>query len=299
MGGAASMNSITQSSHGFPNDYEVVYTIQGALCSYLFEIKRKLILLGYGTLFDELHFRSFRKGKNNKVLFKIGAPKFVQQLNLHQLVKYGAVAYATAAILVIPSGICSQPYRLFNYELPVIATASVLSDSAMESEATPKADLEQAAAQEIEDGQSEDSESDLPFHSHIMQAAQTYQVDAALIQAIIMAESNYNPKAVSHRGAQGLMQLMPTTAKSLGVQDSFDPALNIDGGVRYFKRLLDRFDGNIKFALAAYNAGSRYVQKYGGVPPFRATRIYIKKVLNYHRIFQGQTAATENGLTTS
>jgi soluble lytic murein transglycosylase-like protein len=81
--------------------------------------------------------------------------------------------------------------------------------------------------------------------------------------------------------------------------DSFDPALNIDGGVRYFKRLLDRFDGNIRLALAAYNAGSRYVHKYGGVPPFRATRIYIKKVLNYHRLFQGQTASTENGLKTS
>ena len=132
-----------------------------------------------------------------------------------------------------------------------------------------------------------------------MQAAQTYQVDAALIRAIIVAESNYNPKAVSHRGAQGLMQLMPTTARWLGVVDSFDPALNIDGGVRYFKRLLDRFDGNIQLALAAYNAGSRYVRKYGGVPPFRATRNYIKKVLNYHRLFQEQAATAADGLTTS
>jgi len=175
----------------------------------------------------------------------------------------------------------------------------MIPDTAVASESTDRSDCEQTAAQEIDDPQVEDSESDLPFYNHIMQAARTYQVDAALIQAIIMAESNNNPKAVSHRGAQGLMQLMPTTAKWLGVVDSFDPALNIDGGVRYFKRLLVRFDGNIRLALAAYNAGSRYVYKYGGVPPFRATRSYIKKVLNYHRLFQGQTAATENGLTTS
>jgi soluble lytic murein transglycosylase-like protein len=138
----------------------------------------------------------------------------------------------------------------------------------------------------------------LPFEEFIMQAAQTYQVDPTLIRAIIMAESSYNPRAVSHRGAQGLMQLMPTTAKWLGIRDSFDPAMNIDGGVRYFRRLLDRFDGDVKLALAAYNAGSRYVRKYGGVPPFRATRIYIKKVLHYHHLLQEQMAAGGgNGLT--
>jgi len=120
-----------------------------------------------------------------------------------------------------------------------------------------------------------------------------------LIQAIIKAESNNNPKAVSHRGAEGLMQLMPTTAKSLGVSDTFDPALNIDGGVRYFKKLLDRFDGDVRLALAAYNAGSRYVRKYGGVPPFRATRAYIKKVLHYHRQLQEARLTNDSGLTTS
>jgi len=114
-----------------------------------------------------------------------------------------------------------------------------------------------------------------------------------------MAESGYNPRAVSQRGAQGLMQLMPTTAKWLGVNDAFDPALNIDGGVRYFKRLLDRFHGDIKLALAAYNAGSRYVRKYGGIPPFRATRIYIKKVLKYHQKFQKEMASSHTNLTMS
>jgi hypothetical protein len=299
MGGETSMNSISQSSHGIPNKYEVIYTVRGGLCNYLFEIKAKFFLSTFGTLLDELYFRLWGKVKNNIVQFKQGAPKFIQQLNLQQLVKYGAVAYVVAALLVIPTGIGSRPYRPFNYELPIIAMDSEPLEIVVESEPIEIDDSERTAAKDMNDSQDDDSEADLPFHSHIMHAAQTYQVDAALIQAIIMAESNYNPKAVSHRGAQGLMQLMPTTAKWLGVQDSFDPALNIDGGVRYFKRLLDRFDGNIKFALAAYNAGSRYVHKYGGVPPFRATRIYIKKVLNYHRIFQGQTAAAETGLIAS
>ena len=105
-----------------------------------------------------------------------------------------------------------------------------------------------------------------------------------------MAESSNNPRAVSHRGAQGLMQLMPTTARSLGVVDAFDPALNIDGGVRYLKQLIDRFEGDIELALAAYNAGSRYVRRYGGVPPFRATKTYIKKVLRYQQKYQVEMA---------
>lgn len=124
-----------------------------------------------------------------------------------------------------------------------------------------------------------------PYQQLISQAALAYDVDAALIRAIIMAESNYNSRAVSHRGAQGLMQLMPKTAKWLGVNDAFDPAMNIDAGVRYFKQLLDRFEGDVQLALAAYNAGGRRVREYGGVPPFGATRAYIKKVLKYQRIF--------------
>jgi soluble lytic murein transglycosylase-like protein len=129
-----------------------------------------------------------------------------------------------------------------------------------------------------------------PFEHIIKQAATTHQVDADLIKAIIMAESRYNPKAVSKRGARGLMQLMPVTAKSLGVEDSFDPEDNINGGVMYFRKLLDRFDGNVEFALAAYNAGSRNVRKYGGVPPFRQTRTYIHKVFKYHRQYRGDVA---------
>jgi hypothetical protein len=140
---------------------------------------------------------------------------------------------------------------------------------------------------------------DPPFHGPITQAAKAYQVDYALIRAIIMAESNNIAKAVSHRGARGLMQLMPATAEWLGVHDAFDPVRNIDGGVRYFKLLLGRFDGNVQLALAAYNAGSRYVLKYGGVPLFSATRVYIKKVLNYHRRYRAEIAAIENESSTN
>ena len=125
-----------------------------------------------------------------------------------------------------------------------------------------------------------------PFHPIIRQVAQRYEVEPAIIKAIIMAESSFNPRAVSHKGAQGLMQLMPRTARYLGVEDSFDPEHNINGGVKYFKRLLDRFDGDVQLALAAYNAGSRNVRKYNGVPPFKATQVYIKKVLRYYEEYK-------------
>jgi hypothetical protein len=136
-----------------------------------------------------------------------------------------------------------------------------------------------------------------PYDRHIIKASRMYKVEIALIKAVIMAESGYNPNAVSHKGAQGLMQLMPGTAKWLGVHDAFDPALNIDGGVRYLRRLLDRFDGDVQLALAAYNAGSRYVRKYGGVPPFKATRSYIKKVMKYRKRYRKKMAALQ-GLQT-
>lgn len=124
------------------------------------------------------------------------------------------------------------------------------------------------------------------FHPIILKAADRHDVDPALVKAIIMAESGYNPKAISRRGAAGLMQLMPKTAKSLGVKDIFDPEHNIDGGVRYFKRLVTKYDGNVRLALAAYNAGSRKVNLYQGVPPFKSTRFYIKKVLTYYKYFK-------------
>lgn len=118
----------------------------------------------------------------------------------------------------------------------------------------------------------------------IKKAAQQFQLPERLISSVIKHESNFNSKSVSRAGAQGLMQLMPGTAKFLGVKDSFDPAQNITGGARYLRQMLDQFNGDMKLALAAYNAGPGNVKKYGGIPPFKETQNYVKKVLN---TFQG------------
>jgi soluble lytic murein transglycosylase-like protein len=128
------------------------------------------------------------------------------------------------------------------------------------------------------------------YHIFIIQTASQHQIDPALIKAIIMAESGYNTKAVSKKGAKGLMQLMPGTAQSLGVEDIFNPHQNITGGVQYFKQMVNRFNGDVKLALAAYNAGSRNVRNYNGVPPFKATHSYIKKVFKYYQIYKDQMA---------
>lgn len=121
------------------------------------------------------------------------------------------------------------------------------------------------------------------FNEIVVKAARRYRVDPALVHAIIRAESSYNPKAISRVGAKGLMQLMPMTARELGVVDILDPHQNIDAGVRYFSKLLEQFNGNVKLALAAYNAGSGKVRQYRGVPPYKETRFYIKKVYKYYR----------------
>jgi len=126
------------------------------------------------------------------------------------------------------------------------------------------------------------------FQPIVLKAANRHKVDPAMVMAIIMAESSYNPKAISKKGAKGLMQLMPTTARSLGVKDIFNPEHNINAGVRYFKKLLNQFDGNVELALAAYNAGSRKVREYRGIPPFGATKYYIKKVIKYYRHYKTQ-----------
>jgi soluble lytic murein transglycosylase-like protein len=121
------------------------------------------------------------------------------------------------------------------------------------------------------------------FSQLIEQAAEKYGVDADLIEAVIQAESNYDADAVSSAGAQGLMQLMPATAKSLGVTDAFDPVQNINGGVKLLSQLLNQYDGNVKLALAAYNAGPGAVAKYDGIPPYKETQKYVSKVLDFYQ----------------
>ncbi len=112
--------------------------------------------------------------------------------------------------------------------------------------------------------------------------SRAHNLSPALVKAIIRAESNGNRFAVSRKGAKGMMQLMPFTSKRLNVSDPFDPVENIEGGVKYIKELLGTFRGNVVHAVAAYNAGPAAVQKYGGIPPYPETRIYVKRVLNFY-----------------
>lgn len=121
------------------------------------------------------------------------------------------------------------------------------------------------------------------YNDIIVDAARRFDVDAALVSAVIKAESDYNPRIVSNKGARGLMQLMPATAERFGVTNSFDPAQNIHAGTRYLRWLLKTFDGNADLAVAAYNAGEGNVWKYNGVPPFRETVNYINRISGHIR----------------
>ncbi len=126
------------------------------------------------------------------------------------------------------------------------------------------------------------------YDSHIWKAAIKYGVDFALLKAVIKAESNFDPNAVSPKGAEGLMQLMPETSQLLNVKDPFDPEENILAGTRYLKMLMDQFNNNVVFALAAYNAGPDVVSEYKGIPPYPETVTYVKRVLEYFRDYKSK-----------
>lgn len=141
--------------------------------------------------------------------------------------------------------------------------------------------------------------SNVPYDSLINSISMKYGMDPALVAAVIKAESDFSPQSVSKAGAMGLMQLMPENVKDYGVGNPFDPAQNIDGGVRHLKDMIDKFNGDLRLGLAAYNAGPNAVLKYGGIPPYAETQAYVPKVLNYYEEFKSQSMSSSASITRS
>jgi soluble lytic murein transglycosylase-like protein len=284
------MKAITQNSRHLPNKYGGFYTSLNEALSYLSDISIKTNKTKGGTLLDIINDKQIERNTGQHYeRDKMERTKFKRQLNLQQTIRYGAILYIVAILATIPASVCNSSHQSVRYQYQA-STHDLIRELIRTPSEFNLGRTTLAARLGMVPPSRMKAPRRKPYHSYIAQASQVYEVDSTLIRAIIMVESGYNPRAVSHRGARGLMQLMPTTARWLGVQDAFNPALNIDGGVRYFKRLLNRFDGDIELALAAYNAGSRYVHKYGGVPPFKATRIYIKKVLRYQQLYNEEMA---------
>lgn len=164
-------------------------------------------------------------------------------------------------------------------ELPIERVERIIDDEVEVVETPPESPEISRGTWRFERDRVPIFESD--YSDWIMELALELDVDAALVSAVIKAESNFDPVAVSHKGAQGLMQLMPATAKRFGVTDPFDPVENIRGGTRYLRVLLDMFDGDVELALAAYNSGEGNVRRYEGVPPFRETQRYVRRIVGY------------------
>jgi soluble lytic murein transglycosylase-like protein len=168
--------------------------------------------------------------------------------------------------------------KIANLNRPVYKKQAGANTSAAQKTESPAPDpVIESNYQKQQAGASEPS----MIEKSITKAAAKYGLPPGLIKAVIRAESNFDANAVSTAGAQGLMQLMPATAEELGVQNSFDIDQNVDGGSRYLREMLDRFNGDVKLALAAYNAGPGTVEKYDGDVPYRETRNYVKRVMRF------------------
>jgi soluble lytic murein transglycosylase-like protein len=126
------------------------------------------------------------------------------------------------------------------------------------------------------------------YDAYIREAARLYQIPEALVRAVIRVESNFDPRAVSHANAQGLMQLIPATAERMLVSDPFDARQNVLGGTRYLRVLANLFNGNLQLTLAAYNAGEGAVMRYRGIPPYEETQMYVTKVMQFYNLYRGR-----------
>jgi soluble lytic murein transglycosylase-like protein len=187
----------------------------------------------------------------------------------YQMAMIGAVI--VASVWLAPAGLQAEIYQ---YVSPngTISLTNVPSDARYR-----KIEVESARFHSIL--------SERELEPLIKRHSSQQQLHPALIRAVIKAESNFDPRAVSRAGAVGLMQLMPQTAVRLDVRDMFDPDENVGGGTKYLRQLLDRFHGNLPLALAAYNAGENIVDRYQSLPPIDETRQYVRKVLRYYRTF--------------
>lgn len=189
--------------------------------------------------------------------------------------------YSLTAVLGRICEIRQELQRLDGPQTPATSVAELpasTTDAATPSFARTLKAAQTSAAAQASPAATATKSSDNRFSALIAQTAARYGVDEDLVHAVVQAESDYSPTCRSHCGAMGLMQLMPGTARSLGVGDPWDPAQNLDGGVRYLRQQLNRFK-DVDLAVAAYNAGPGAVQKYDGVPPYRETQSYVKRVL--------------------
>ncbi len=211
-----------------------------------------------------------------------------------------------ATILLTVIGLCAAPAhaqvisvmdadgrRVFiNAEEPAKPKKQSQPPSSAASSASGRTTISAEPAVVLGKGSSQSGKTNLGDLDRIVhEASVRHSVDPALVRAVIETESSWNPSAVSRRGAVGLMQLVPGTAKRMGVDDVTNPEHNVDGGVRYLRTLLDRYNGNLDLALAAYNAGEGAVDRHGGIPPYRETRHYVQKVTEaYYRPGSGRLA---------
>lgn len=227
---------------------------------------------------------------------------YVESAQLRQPVRSGSPASRVGSRSASPSVSSPVADRVF---AEILATATRRHEKVLRSslaEARPVAQRsslllsmqgvpQQRWAPEMDVGSGEPTSlAEVPFSDLIMSAARDHGVSANLVAAVVKAESGFNPLAQSYAGAKGLMQLMEGTARSLGVSNIFDPAQNIRAGVSFLSSLLRRYNGDLKLALAAYNAGPGAVERYGGVPPYKETRDYVSKVLTYWQQFERSSA---------